>query len=177
MDTKEMKDLLALLDHSVKFEDGKVAIIDSPRLRANIHRLAEVAALETGPRQGMADIWYELLRWQPGYSIRLSMICNIARGRGEVPFTLPFRRSICGAELSKPLAQSFRAARTANAGAFIFDIAPLKLGYTDQRPAEFSTSILAAGIAEVFTAPVFIPGRIISSFSPKRNASDPPKPS
>jgi tagatose-1,6-bisphosphate aldolase non-catalytic subunit AgaZ/GatZ len=52
----------------------------------------------------------------------------------------------------------FRVANEMDAGAFIFEIARSEMGYTDQRPAEYSSSVLAAAIAEGYTGPVFIQG-------------------
>jgi fructose/tagatose bisphosphate aldolase len=50
----------------------------------------------------------------------------------------------------------FRAAKKLNVGAFVFEIARSEAGYTDQRPQEFTTSILAAAMREGFTGPVFL---------------------
>lgn len=50
----------------------------------------------------------------------------------------------------------FRAAKKNNSGAFIFEIARSEIGYTDQRPAEYSTVILSAAMAEGYKGPVFI---------------------
>ncbi len=52
----------------------------------------------------------------------------------------------------------FRAAIKLDAGAFIFEIARSEMGYTDQRPSEYTTSVLAAAIAEGYKGPVFIQG-------------------
>lgn len=52
----------------------------------------------------------------------------------------------------------FQVAKHLNAGAFIFEIAKSEMGYTDQRPAEFSACVLAAALAEEWTGPVFIQG-------------------
>jgi fructose/tagatose bisphosphate aldolase len=50
----------------------------------------------------------------------------------------------------------FRAALKLNVGAFIFEIARSEAGYTDQRPAEYTTSVLGAAIREGFEGSVFI---------------------
>jgi fructose/tagatose bisphosphate aldolase len=50
----------------------------------------------------------------------------------------------------------FRAAIKHNVGAFIFEIARSEAGYTDQRPAEYATVVLAAAIREGFKGFVFI---------------------
>ena len=52
----------------------------------------------------------------------------------------------------------FRVANEMKAGAFIFEIARSEMGYTDQRPAEYTSSILAAAISEGYIGPIFIQG-------------------
>ncbi len=52
----------------------------------------------------------------------------------------------------------FRAARIINAGAFIFEIAKSEIGYTEQRPQEYSSCIILVAIEEGFSGPVFIQG-------------------
>ncbi|MCK4847374.1 MAG: class II fructose-bisphosphate aldolase, partial [Deltaproteobacteria bacterium] len=52
----------------------------------------------------------------------------------------------------------FRAAEANKAGAFIFEIAKSEIGYTDQRPAEYTAAILAAAIKEGHSGGVFIQG-------------------
>ncbi len=52
----------------------------------------------------------------------------------------------------------FRAALRQDAAAIIFEIARSEIGYTEQRPAEYATSVLAAAIAEGYAGPVFIQG-------------------
>jgi fructose/tagatose bisphosphate aldolase len=52
----------------------------------------------------------------------------------------------------------FRAARKRKVGALIFEIARSEIGYTEQRPAEYAASVLAAAVKEGWNAPVFIQG-------------------
>ncbi len=52
----------------------------------------------------------------------------------------------------------FRAARKNHVGAFIFEIARSEIGYTNQRPAEYASVVLAAAIKEGHEGPVFIQG-------------------
>jgi fructose/tagatose bisphosphate aldolase len=52
----------------------------------------------------------------------------------------------------------FRAANKLDVGALIFEIARSEIGYTDQRPAEYASAVLAAAIREGFRGPVFIQG-------------------
>jgi fructose/tagatose bisphosphate aldolase len=52
----------------------------------------------------------------------------------------------------------FRAARKHKTGAFIFEIARSEIGYTKQRPTEYTACLLAAAVREGFRGPVFIQG-------------------
>ncbi len=52
----------------------------------------------------------------------------------------------------------FRVARSMDVGAMIFEIARSEIGYTKQRPLEYSTVVLAAAVREGYDGPVFIQG-------------------
>ncbi|MFL5575826.1 MAG: class II fructose-bisphosphate aldolase [Gemmatimonadaceae bacterium] len=81
----------------------------------------------------------------------------LARGRGEVKgFTVPAINVRASAyETARSL---FRTARKLEAGAFILEIARSEIAYTEQRPAEYVTVMLAAALREGFRGPVFIQG-------------------
>jgi fructose/tagatose bisphosphate aldolase len=82
----------------------------------------------------------------------------LARGRGDTrdDFTVPAMNLRA---LSFTAARAvFRAALEFNASALIFEIARSEMGYTDQRPTEYASNILAAGVAEGYRGPVFIQG-------------------
>jgi fructose/tagatose bisphosphate aldolase len=66
----------------------------------------------------------------------------------------------------------FRAAMSRSVGAMIFEIARSEMGYTDQRPAEYVASVLAAAVAEGYRGPVFIQGDHFQ-VSAKRYGADP----
>src|SRR5690606_6772689 len=68
----------------------------------------------------------------------------------------------------------FRAANKLDVGALIFEIARSEIGYTDQRPAEYVSCVLAAAIAEGFQGPLFIQGDHFQ-VSAKGFAADPEK--
>src|SRR5258708_35577282 len=80
-----------------------------------------------------------------------------ARGRGELRgFTVP---ALNLRALTYDSARAvFRTARKLSAGAFIFEIARSEIGYTDQRPDEYATVVLAAALREGWTGPVFLQG-------------------
>lgn len=158
MNSNHQEDLLALLDHSIEVYENRVSITDAARLRATIHRLAEVSALEGGERQALARYITRLAAVAHGAIPASIQGLYMARGRGEVPttFTVP---AINLRALSFDAARAvFRAAQAIDAGAFIFEIARSEMGYTDQRPSEYATNVLAAAIAEDFHGPVFIQG-------------------
>ncbi len=53
---------------------------------------------------------------------------------------------------------AFRKAVQYNVGAFIFEIARSEIGYTRQRPLEYSAVILSAAVREGYRGPVFLQG-------------------
>lgn len=82
----------------------------------------------------------------------------LARGRGEVPesFTVP-AINIRGMTYDTARA-AVRSVQKRDGGAFIFEIARSEIGYTGQRPAEFSSQVIAAAVREEFHGPIFIQG-------------------
>jgi fructose/tagatose bisphosphate aldolase len=80
-----------------------------------------------------------------------------ARGRGEVSgFTVP---AVNIRMLTYDTGRAaFRAALALDARALVFEIARSEIGYTDQRPAEYASVILAAAIREGWEGPVFLQG-------------------
>lgn len=52
----------------------------------------------------------------------------------------------------------FRKALEMKVGAFIFEIARSEIGYTKQRPLEYTAVVLAAAVREGFRGPVFVQG-------------------
>ncbi len=77
-------------------------------------------------------------------------------GRGYRGFTVP-AMNLRGLTYDTARAV-FRKAMEKNVGAFIFEIARSEIGYTKQRPLEYSAVVLAAALREGFRGPVFIQG-------------------
>jgi fructose/tagatose bisphosphate aldolase len=172
MNDHAMEEILASLDQSIEVKNGEVRVLDGIRLRSVIQRLAEVSALESGERQGIARYLTRSAALALGIVPASIHELYLARGRGEVPstFTVP---AINLRALTYDAARAvFRTALKMNAGAFIFEIARSEMGYTNQRPAEYVTSVLAAGIAEGYLGPVFIQGDHFQ-VSAKRYTNDP----
>ena len=77
-------------------------------------------------------------------------------GRSYPGFTVP-AMNIRG--LTYDVARAvFRKAMEMKVGPFIFEIARSEIGYTKQRPLEYSTVVLAAAVREGYQGPVFIQG-------------------
>jgi fructose/tagatose bisphosphate aldolase len=82
-----------------------------------------------------------------------------ARGRGEIAptaFTVPAINVRAAAYLTARAV--FAVARQREVGALVFEIAKSEMAYTDQRPDEYTAVILAAGLREGWTGPIFLQG-------------------
>ncbi len=155
---KEMAELLEMVENSVRMDGERAAVVDEGKLRQTVHLWAEVSALGTGARQGWARWLVRAAALDLGIVPASIHELYMARGRGQTTMTwatpafnlraLPFH---CARAM-------FRAAHKIDAGAFIFEIARSEIGYTEQRPAEYATNILAAAIAEGFRGPLFLQG-------------------
>ena len=91
----------------------------------------------------------------------------LARGRGEIArsFTVPaMNLRMLAYDSARAV---FRAARKIEAGAIIFEIARSEIGYTDQRPSEYVSAVLAAAIKERHPRPGLYPGRSLPDLPEK----------
>ncbi len=158
MSKATVQSLVDLLDNSITYTDHSVQVNHPELVRTHIHRLASVSALESNAKAAWARYLIRLI------ALKLDVIpASIdglyrARGRGEVPahFTVP---AINLRALSFDAAKAvFRAAKPLDASAIIFELARSEMGYTNQRPAEYASNVLAAAIAEGYRGPVFIQG-------------------
>ena len=95
----------------------------------------------------------------------------LARGRGEVPpFTTPaINVRVLAYDSGRAI---FRAAKRLDVGAVICEIARSEIAYTDQRPAEYVTVMIAAALREGFVGPLFIQGDHVQ-VNAKKYAADP----
>ena len=160
MSQKALETLLAELEDSVIVgDDGKVSVADEEKLRGTpIDILAKKAVFGDSGQQAAAR-W---LLWELGQVLEIYPASihelYIARGRGEVPlnFTVP---AINLRAMAYDSARAvFRAALPRNVGALIFEIARSEIGYTEQRPAEYLSVVMAAAIKEGYRGPLFVQG-------------------
>jgi fructose-bisphosphate aldolase class II len=146
------------LGNAVSVLDGKVTIRDESALKSErMDKLVRAAVFGDQDERGYAR-W---LVWEIGQAVgvRAASIHELylARGRGEIGgFTVP-AINVRGAAYDTGRS-IFRTAMRLKAGAFILEIARSEIGYTDQRPAEYVTVMIAAALREGYRGPLFIQG-------------------
>jgi fructose/tagatose bisphosphate aldolase len=172
MSSSKMQEIVDLLAGSVVMTDHQVEIKDRQRLQDNIYKLAELSALGDSSEKGAAQYLIRMIALEYGAIPASINDLYLARGRGEIPLTYTVPAMNLRMLAFDSARAVFRVAKEMNAGAFIFEIARSEMGYTDQRPAEYTSSVLAAAISEGYTGPVFIQGDHFQ-VSAKRYASSP----
>ncbi|HRO23600.1 MAG TPA: class II fructose-bisphosphate aldolase [Promineifilum sp.] len=158
MKANSVDELLRHLDGVVSVDRAIVTVHDELALREKIDELVYTAVFSDGLVRDMARwlIW-EIAQDLGIYPSSIHQL-YMAIGSGDVPanFTVP-AMNIRAMNYTSSRAV-FRAANKFNVGAMLFEIARSEIGYTGQRPAEYTTSILAAAIKEGYRGPVFIQG-------------------
>jgi fructose-bisphosphate aldolase, class II len=167
-----IRDALGLYGGAVVTSGAGVAVKDPTALRGSgTDRLVRQAVFGSQDERDAAR-W---LLWELGQAAgcRPASIHElyIARGRGECGgFTVP---AINVRMLAYDTARAvFRAARSADAGAIILEIARSEIAYTDQRPAEYVAVVIGAALREGHTLPLFIQGDHCQ-VNAKKYATDP----
>ena len=153
-----IQQVIDLYGGGVTLVPGGIKVRDQAKLRSPAtDRLVWQAVFGTGDEREAAR-W---LLWELGQitGARPASINDLylARGRGECGgFTVP---AINVRTMAYDTARAvFRAARAGKAGAIILEIARSEIAYTEQRPAEYVSVIIAAALREGYTLPLFIQG-------------------
>ncbi len=158
MKAHSVDELLRHLDGVVSVDRDTVTVHDEAALREKIDGLIQTAVFGEGLTRDTARwlIW-EIARAVGIYPASIHEL-YMAVGRGDVPanFTVP-AMNIRAMNYNSSRAV-FRAANKHNAAAMLFEIARSEIGYTGQRPMEYTASVLAAAIKEGYRGPVFIQG-------------------
>jgi fructose/tagatose bisphosphate aldolase len=158
MTNDNLNKLVEMTDGALEATPTKVTVKDAAKLRNVIEKLVYISATGKGSKAMTARY---LVR---GAALDLGIVPSsihdlyIGRGKGEVPntFTVPaMNLRVLTFEAAKAV---FRSAKKINAASILFEIARSEIGYTDQRPTEYMTSVLGAAIAEEFSGPVFVQG-------------------
>ena len=133
------------------------ALKDANAVRQQIDAIVHLAVFGSAEEQALAR--YAIHAAAPQLGAVSSSILGLyaARGRGEVSgFTVP-AVNIRGMAYDTSRAL-FRAIKSTDAAATVFELARSEMGYTHQEPAEIAAVVLAAAIAEDYQGPVFIQG-------------------
>jgi fructose-bisphosphate aldolase, class II len=147
-----------IFGNDVSVLDGKVTVRNEAALKSD-RMDALVRAAVFGEKDEKEHARW--LLWEIGQAVGVQPASihdlYLARGRGEIKgFTVP---AINVRGSSYLTARSiFRTANRLKAGAFILEIARSEIGYTDQRPSEYVSVMIAAALREGFRGPLFIQG-------------------
>jgi len=150
--------LIKSLEGAVVIKDDRIVVKNEKQLPGKMDGLIREAVFGEAESRAAAR-W---LIWETAQSlgIRPASIHEFykARGRGAVAnnFTVPaINLRLLAYDSARTV---FRAVGKLDVGALIFEIARSEIGYTDQRPAEYASAVLAAAIREGYRGPLFIQG-------------------
>lgn len=145
-------------EKSVAVLDGRVDVRDEAAIASPaMDRLVHTAVFGEAEERDYAR-W---LIWEIGQAVGVQPASihdlYMARGQGKAGgFTVP-AMNIRGMTYDTARAL-FRSAVGLKVGALILEIARSEIAYTEQRPAEYVTVMLAAALREGFRGPLFIQG-------------------
>lgn len=172
MPNEALDRLTGALSGAVERRGDRVAVLDEKKLPPLMDGLVREAVFGE-PAAKDAARW---IIWETAQAlgIRPASIHELyaAKGTGAIarPYTVPaMNLRMLAYDSARAV---FRAARRLDAGAFIFEIARSEISYTDQRPAEYASAVLAAAVREGFRGPVFIQGDHFQAAA-KKYAADP----
>lgn len=168
-----LEDLTSILARAVTLHDGRVEITDENKLRSDVIDDLIYSAVFSED-ESVREEARALIR---GIANETGAVASsihelyLAMGRGDAGgFTVP---AINIRGLTYDTARRiFRVAVRHDVGAIIFEIAKSEIGYTFQRPSEYTSAVLAAAIKEAYTGPVFLQGDHFQ-FSGKKYSEDP----
>ncbi len=159
MEFKTIGEVFDSLKGAVREKGDLVEVLDEKKLREESIDALIYNAVFNGNKEVLSESRRLIKAIAASLGTRSASIHNLyeAMGRGEATgFTVP-AVNIRG--LTYDTARAFfRSALRNNSGAFIFEIAKSEIGYTEQRPAEYTACCLAAAIKEGYRGPVFIQG-------------------
>jgi fructose/tagatose bisphosphate aldolase len=168
---KSVEELVQHLSGVAELEGDQVQVTDAQRLPDRIDSLVYTAVFG----QGLVRDTARWLIWELGRAVGIYPASihemYMASGRGELPQRLTVPAINVRAMNFNTSRAIFRAANKLQVGAVLFEIARSEMGYTDQRPAEYVTSLIASAIKEGFAGPLFVQGDHIQ-VSAKNYAAD-----
>jgi fructose/tagatose bisphosphate aldolase len=161
MSAASLDDLRSALEPAATLGSNGLSITDPTAFRGSLtDQLVRDAVFHADPAARDARRW---VIWTASQALGCgsSSIHDLymARGRGEIgptAFTVPAINVRAAAYMTARAV--FRVAIEREVGAVVFEIAKSEMAYTDQRPDEYTTVILAAALREGWSGPVFLQG-------------------
>lgn len=152
-----MAEVLAKLKDCVNIRNGKVEVKDGDAVRGMIDDLIYEAVFNNDEekRKGLQRLVIEIAKQMSAVPASIHDLYE-EMGRNYPGFTVP-AINIRGLTYDSARVV-FKKAIEKNVGAMIFEIARSEIGYTKQRPLEYSAAVLAAAVKEGYTGPVFLQG-------------------
>jgi fructose/tagatose bisphosphate aldolase len=151
-------ELVAALDGVIAIRGEQIEVLDEAALQGEATDRLAYSAVFGSREVREAARW---ILWTTAQAVGLypASIHDLymAAGRGE------FSNATTPAINVRGMAYDFaraviRTAQGKNTKQFIFEIARSEMGYTEQRPAEFSLTMIAAALREGYRGPLFIQG-------------------
>lgn len=158
MQATQAQELFDHLAGVVQVDGDEVSILNEAALPAKMDELVWTAVFGDGLVRDTAR-W---LIWEIGLAVGVYPASihelYMAVGRGDAPhdFTVP-AMNIRAMNYNASRAV-FRAANKLGVGAMLFEIARSEIGYTGQRPAEYTAAVMAAALKEGYRGPLYIQG-------------------
>ena len=149
--------IVSKLKYCITIDNGKVSIKDSSPVKGLMDDLIYEAVFndDKETRNGLQRLVIEVAKKMGAIPSSIQILYE-EMGRKYPGFTVP---AINIRGLAYDVARVvFKKAIEKNVGALIFEIARSEIGYTGQRPLEYSAVVLAAAVREGFRGPVFIQG-------------------
>jgi fructose/tagatose bisphosphate aldolase len=152
-----MGEVLAKLKDCISISDGKVRVNNGNAVKGLMDDLIYEAVFnpDEEKRKGLQRLVIEIAKQMGAVPASIQSLYE-EMGKNYPGFSVP-AINIRGLtyETAKVI---FKKAIEKNIGAVIFEIARSEIGYTKQRPIEYSAAVLAAAVKEGFIGPVFIQG-------------------
>ena len=167
-----VEELLRALDRVIAVRDGGLEVRDEAALQGDATDLLAYSAVFGSDEVKEAARW---LIWSVAQAVGLypASIHDLYLAAGRYEYDHATTPAINVRGLAYDVARTIiRTAQSRNTKHFIFEIARSEMGYTEQRPAEFASVMIAAGLREGYRGPLFIQGDH-QQISAKGYAKDP----
>lgn len=152
-----MSQLMAQLKNCISVSDGRLTISDESVIKSLMDDLIYEAVFSSDEEKGKAlqKLVIEIAKKMGAVPCSIQSLYE-DMGKNYPGFTVP---AINIRGLTYDTARViFQKALEKNVGAMIFEIARSEIGYTKQRPLEYSAAVLAAAVREGYRGPIFIQG-------------------